>query len=587
LSDGWVPTEHGRGTGALQQRVARGLTWTLLDTWGTQLLGLLVFVILARLLDQVAFGLVALAAVFVAFAQLFVDQGLGDALIQRRSVSRSQIDTAFWVAVLTGGVLTIAGIALGPLIATLVGEPAIGPILQVLSLTFLLTAFSSIQLALLRREMRFKSLAIRKLLAVGGSGVIGVAMALNGFGAWSLVGQQLSNAVISVVMLWTVSPWRPGLKVARADFRQLFGFGLNVVGSDLLNFLSGNVDRLLVGTYLGPGALGYYAVAHRVLDTSQSLLVSFARKLAFPIFSRLQDDRDRLRRAYSRVQRALSMIILPGYVGLALVAQEAIVVIFGDRWGPSGPVAAVLFLLGPALAIQIFTGALLNSVGHPEVTFRIRLITTVTNVVGFFAAVVIFRDIVFVAAAYVLRAYLLLPLILYWVSKYAGIRVLDQLTQLRGAAIATAVMSAAVIGVKLVLTGLGAGNALLLLTEVVIGITVFAITLLVVDRELLRDVATLGAQAVPGGRPIAARLGLALPEQLDGRPGKGRAKGRRKAADSAAQAAAGAAAMGLSATTAPDDAAAAAETATEGASVGAELLADGAASPIDETLGDV
>src|SRR5687767_1575168 len=250
MSDGWLPSEHGSGTGALQQRVARGLSWTLLDTWGTQLLGLLVFVILARLLNEVAFGLVALAAVFVAFVQLFVDSGLGDALIQRRSVTRGQIDTAFWVAVVTGGLLTVAGIIVAPLIAMLVGEPEIGPILQWLSFSFILTAFSSIQLALLRREMRFKSLAIRKLIAVGGSGIIGVWMAVAGYGAWALVGQQLSNAVLSVVMLWAVSPWRPGLQVSSSDFRQLFAFGMNVVGGDLLNFLSRNVDRLLIGAYL-------------------------------------------------------------------------------------------------------------------------------------------------------------------------------------------------------------------------------------------------------------------------------------------------------------------------------------------------
>lgn len=582
MSDSWLPSEHGTGTGALQQRVARALTWTLLDTWGTQLLGLLVFVILARLLDEVSFGLVALAAVFVAFAQLFVDQGLGDALIQRRTVTRGQIDTAFWVAVLTGGLLTVAGIILAPFIATLIGEPDIGPILQWLSFSFLLTAFSSIQLALLRREMRFKSLAIRKLIAVGGSGVIGVAMAFLGYGAWALVGQQLSNAVISVVMLWTVSPWRPGLQVTRSDFRQLFAFGLNVVGGDLLNFFSRNVDRLLIGAYLGPAQLGFYAVGYRILDTSQSLLVSFARKLAFPIFSRLQDDRDRLRRAYARVQRALSIVILPGYVGLALVAQEAIVVIFGAKWAASGPVAAVLFLIGPALTIQLFTGALLNGVGHPEVTFRIRLITTVTNVLGFFAAVFLFREIVFVAAAFVLRAYLLMPLILYWVQRYAGIRMLDQLIQLRGATIATVAMSAVVIGIKLVLAG-HVHNAVLLLAEVVPGIVVFFVTLIVVDRELLRDVVSLGAQAVPGGGRLARRLDVTLPEESTQPRDK-----RRKPGPAPATAVEGAAAAAaIAAAAGAESAAAAAETATEGASVAAELLADGAGSPIDESLGDV
>jgi len=355
VSGQWLPAEHGSEKGALQAKVAHGLKWTLIDTWGTQLLGLLIFVFLARLLDQIAFGLVALAAVFVTFAQLFVDQGMGVALIQRRVLTRSQIDTAFWVAVVTGTMLTLLGIVLAAPLATLLGEPALAPILQVLSLSFVLAAFDSIQVALMRREMRFRSLAIRKLSAVAGGGAVGLVMAFAGFGAWALVGQQLASAAIAVIALWTVSPWRPGLRISRSDFRELFSFGLNVVGGDVLNFLSANVDRLLIGAYLGAGPLGFYAFGYRILDTGQSMLVNFARKLAFPIFSRLQHDQERLRRAYARVSRALSIVILPGYIGLALVAQEAIVVIFGQRWAASGPVAAVLFLIGPVQTVQLFS----------------------------------------------------------------------------------------------------------------------------------------------------------------------------------------------------------------------------------------
>lgn len=155
MTDQWLPSAHGADSGALQQRVARGLTWTLIDTWGTQVLGLTVFVILANLLVADDFGLVALAAVFVAFAQLLVDQGLGDALIQRRRVTRSEIDTAFWVAVVTGVLLTMVGVVLAAPVAHALQEPRLEPIIQVLSLTFVLGALNSIQMALLRREMRF------------------------------------------------------------------------------------------------------------------------------------------------------------------------------------------------------------------------------------------------------------------------------------------------------------------------------------------------------------------------------------------------------------------------------------------------
>jgi PST family polysaccharide transporter len=505
--DEWRPTDHASATGALQGRVARGLTWTLLDTWGSQLLGLFIFILLARLLTEIDFGLVTLAAVFVAFAQLLVDQGLGDAVVQRPQITRRQLDTAFWASVVTGLLITGASVVLAIPISILLGDRRLEPIIQVLSIIFVLTALSSIQMGLLRREMAFRSLALRRLVAVALGGVVGVGMALAGFGAWALVGQQIASALVSVVTLWAVTPWRPSFQFSRQDFGELFGYGINVVGGDMLNFLSRNVDRLLIGVFLGVIPVALYGVGYRILDTSQTLLVNAARKLVFPTFSRLQHDPERIRRAYSRINRASSALTLPGYVGLAMVAQEATVAVFGARWTESGPVAAVLFLAGPVLTVQAFSGAVFNAVGHPEVTLRFRLVTTITNVVGFLVAVLVFRDIVAVAAAFVLRGYLLLPINLYWMRKYAGIPIREHLLELKGVAAATAVMAIAVLLLKIALVShVHAG--VLLLVEVLVGAAVFAVALLVFERALVAEIVGVAGQALPGVGRIARLLHL-------------------------------------------------------------------------------
>src|SRR5919106_5479534 len=189
MSEPWVPADHGTDRRDLQRRVARGLSWTMVDIWGRQAVNLLIFVVLARLLTAQDFGLVALAAVFVLFAQIIVDQGLGDALIQRRVLTRAHIDTAFWVAVATGMLLTAAGLLLAGPIAAVLEQAELAPILRVLSLTFVMSAMNSIQIALLRRELAFRSLAIRSLVASAGGGAFGVVLASLGFGAWALVGQ--------------------------------------------------------------------------------------------------------------------------------------------------------------------------------------------------------------------------------------------------------------------------------------------------------------------------------------------------------------------------------------------------------------
>jgi len=528
----WVPAAHGSESGGMQQRFARGLTWTFIDNWGSQFVGLFVFVVLANLLTDVDFGLVALAMVFVQFAQIFVDQGFGDALIQRRELTRSAIDTAFWVAILTGLVLLAVGLVLAAPISMLEGQPDLTPILAVLSLSFLITSLSSVQLALLRRELAFRSLALRRLAAGLISGLVGVAMAFLGFGPWALVGQQLSWGAVSILLLWTASPWRPGLAFSLAEFRGLFGFGINVVGSDVMTFLSRNSDNFMVGTFLGAGPLGLYAIGYRILDTTQTLLVNTALKLVFPTFSNLQGDGDRLRRAYSRINRALSVIILPGYIGLALVAQEAVPVLFGQQWRESGPVATTLFLIGPSLSLQVLSGALLYARGRPDVALRFRLLTTAVHVVGFFIAAVVFQSIVAVAAAFVIGSYLLLPVILYLVRRHAGVPILGHLLELRWPALATLIMAGAVLVVKFALLG-QVHEWVLLVTEIVTGLVVFEVAMFLLERTLFMEVLTFGLQALPGGIRIGRLLHLSITPRA--RPLRG---GRRRKAAAAAEAAA-------------------------------------------------
>ena len=505
MTEAWLPADHGSDPERLRPRVSRGLAWTVIDLWGSQAINLAAFVILTRLLLPDQFGLVALAAVFVAFAQLVVDQGLGDALIQRAKVTRSHIDTAFWAAMATGALLTVAGVTLAAPIAALLDEPELAPILQVMSLTFVLAAMSSIQIALLRRELAFKRLAVRALVAAAAGGLVSVPMALAGAGAWALVGQQVTSAIVSVVTLWRVSPWRPRFHASRAEFRELFGFGANVVGSDALNFLGRNADNMLIGVFLGTTALGFYAVGYRILEVTQRILVNVARRIAFPAFARLQHDRDRMRRAYFRLTRATSAVILPGYVGLALVAPELTTTLFGARWAESGPVAAMLFLIGPVLTVQAFSGSLLNAAGHPEVVFRFRLITSVTNIVGF--AIAVSYGILAVAAAYVVRGYLLLPLILVWMRRYADIPIADYLRQMHGTAAATFLMAAAVLGIKLAASSVAPG--LLLVLEIVGGSVVYLAALWIVQRAVIHEVVEVVRDAASGLRGRRASASVA------------------------------------------------------------------------------
>lgn len=503
MTDSWMPAEHGADNTNLQRRTARGATWALVDNWGRQLTQLVVFVVLARLLQPADFGLVALAMVFVILAQIFVDQGMGDAVVQRRALTPEHLDTAFWAALGLGIALSVAGVVLAIPIAALLGEPRLQPVLQALSLSFTMTALAAIPMGLLRRELRFRSLAVRTLLSIAGGGLAGVALALAGAGVWALVGQQLVTALLSVAALWAASPWRPRLRFSRQHFRELFGFGINVVSGDLLAFLQRYTDNFLIGTVLGTVALGIYAVAYRIMDAGNHLLVGLARKVAFPALSRLQHEPDRLRRAYYRMTGVTAAVVVPVYVGLAVVAPELIRLVFGPRWDEAGPVAAVLFLVGPAIALQGFGGPLFNAIGRPDVQLRLKLASAVVAVVGFVIAVQF--GILAVAAAFTLRAYAMIPLQLYLQRRHAGIPWSQFLLRLRGPGLAGLLMAGAVLGVKWFLLP-RVGDLVLLLVEVAVGVVTYTVAILLLERSLVGEAVAFAAQALPGGERAQRRV---------------------------------------------------------------------------------
>jgi len=193
----------------------------------------------------------------------------------------------------------------------------------------------------------------------------------------------------------------------------------------------------------------------------------------------------------------MASITLPGYVGLALVAEEAIVLLAGERWRESGAIATVLILTGPAQAVQAYSGAVLNGIGHPEVTLRYRFLTAVMNVIGFLVAVLVFRSVIAVAAAYALRAYLMAPIVLRWLQSYADIPFRENLLNLRRIAGATVLMALAVLGVKAVIPP-AEGPLATLAAEIAVGIAVYGATMVVIERALVVDLWQFGRQAIPG-----------------------------------------------------------------------------------------
>ncbi len=444
-------------------RIRSGLIWKVASQVFRQSSRIVVVVILARLLTPHDYGLAAMVLVFASLVLIFADLALGAALVQRRELSEDDRSTVFWMSVVTGTVFMLLGIAASWPIAAFYGEPTVQPLFAVLSLSFLVTALGTTQSALLNRDMHFRSLELRMMAGTIVGGAAGVTVAVAGYGPWAIIAQQLAIACVSTLLLWTFSPWRPRLRFSFASLRDLGGFSGNVFGTRVLFYLNRNLDNLLIGRFIGPAALGAYAIAYNVMLMPLARIAQPIVEVLFPAMSRIQDDRPRMAAMWLRANRMIGAISIPAMIGLMIVAPEFVVTLFGDRWTDATPVIQILAWVGLLQSLQRLNSSVLQAADRTATLLRYSVIVLVASVVAF--VVGLRWGIVGVATGYAVSSTLVEPYYTWLTARVLNLKLTDFLGSLMGVAQATVGMAAVVVAAKLwvVSPDLPAGVRLLIL----------------------------------------------------------------------------------------------------------------------------
>jgi O-antigen/teichoic acid export membrane protein len=480
----------------LRRRAAKGVFWTATSNWGNELTRLLVFVILARLLDPKDFGLVALALVFIGMTQVVADQGMADALVQRKDLDPAHFDSAFWMNVAAGLFLAaiMAGLAIP--ISHALGEPRLAPVLAVLALSIPISSLNLVQRALMTRELAFRSLALRTLVSIGVGATFGVTAAFLGFGVWSLVAQQITAPIAGVLVLWRVSYWRPRAAFSYRHFRDLFGFGSNVVGFRLLNYFNRTCDQLFIGSFLGAASLGFYTIGSRMLRLLFQVTSSLIDRVAFPLYSRLQGNAPRLVRAHYKSTAFAGLIAFPAFIGMVALAPDFVPVVFGTKWMGSVPIMQILAFLGVVQFLTYLNGTMLKALGKPSWQVIIVAVTTVLKVVAFFIAVRF--GIIAVAVASLCVGCVAAPAYYWTLHRLIPIRLVAYLNHIKGPLVASLLAGATVIGIRSVL---GDGHPLVtLLVGSAVGLVIYVAAIGVVARPLAAEAIDLTRRGIPSLR---------------------------------------------------------------------------------------
>lgn len=342
----------------------RALKWAFVMNWGQRGLATIFTVVLAALLGPHDFGVVALALVYVAFIDLFVEQGVVTAIVQRKDLDDAHLHSAFWINLAWCIVLAGVSVALSGPWARANDLPELEGVIDVLSITIVLWAFTIVQRALLERGMEFRKLAIRANVGAFVGGCVGVGLAIAGAGVWALVGQQLALTVTSVVLFFVLGRWVPRFRFSRHHARELFSFSVSVFAANVAGFLSRRSDILLMGLFFSPVVVGIYRLADRLVDTLLELSVRPVGLISLPHFSRLQDDPEGLRRSVGSCLRLALFLVIPAMLVLASCSQY-VLGILGSKWSPGVDALRLLALVGIVKAIIFFTGPLLFALGRP------------------------------------------------------------------------------------------------------------------------------------------------------------------------------------------------------------------------------
>lgn len=386
---------------------ARGVEFVL------QLAGIMV---LARLLTPNDYGLIGMVWVVVSFAGMFKDAGLSMATVQKETISREQISTLFWLNVLISLFLGLCILAGSPLVTWFYGRSELTTVTAALSLSFIISGLMIQHQALLRRHMRFGSLAVIQIASHVFNLIVTILLALAGWRYWALVGGALATALSGTVLTFFFCPWIPGRMRRATGVRDMLRFGGYLTGGNFLNYFAGNTDSILIGRFIGADALGLYAKAYQMVKMPVSQIRGPVNKVALPVLSSLQNQPERYVKYYQRLIDIIASLSIPLTLYCAIEADFLIRILLGQQWLGVVPVFRIMAIAGLIHPVASSRSLVLLSHGFSGRYFYFQVFYTIVTVASYVAGLPF--GITGVAAGYAVGRYVvLIPSLLYCFHK--------------------------------------------------------------------------------------------------------------------------------------------------------------------------
>lgn len=365
---------------SLKKQAVSGVIWTFAQQFSVQLINFVVQIILARLLMPEDFGLIAMLMVFISIGQTLMDGGMTSSLIRMKKPDHLDYSTVFVANFMVSIGVYIFVFAIAPFVADFYEQEVLKNILRVFALTFVIRAFVAVHVAKLTKEMNFRTQMKLQIPSTIIGAILGVVLAFNGYGVWSLVFMNLVQTIVFTIQNWIFIKWRPSLVFDKIRFKYHFNFGYKLTLSALLDSIYNDAYRIVIGKFFSPAQVGYFNQAETMRLFPVQQIGTVMGKVTYPLFSNIDGD-EKLRSVYKTTMKLVLFVVVPVMLILILIAKEGFTLLFGDKWIPAVPYFQILAIASIIRPISVYNLNILKVKGRSDLFLKVEVVKKVIGLV--------------------------------------------------------------------------------------------------------------------------------------------------------------------------------------------------------------
>lgn len=357
----------------LKKKTINGIVWSATEQFSVQGIQFILGIILARILLPSDYGMIGMLAIFIGISQSLTNAGFSHALIQKKDPSNDDYSTVFYFNIAISIVIYSTLYLSAPSIAEFYNTPLLSDLTKVVGLNIIINSFSIVQTTKLSKILDFKAQAKASLSSVIISGLIGIYLAYQGYGVWSLVAQSLVRNIINTAMLWIVTRWVPAIIFSKNSLKVLFRFGSRLLYASLLSTVFDNLYTLVIGKIYRADELGFYTRANQFQQLPSQNITSIIQRVTFPVLSSIQDDDDRLLVSYRKIIRFSAFVVFPLMLLLASIAEPLVRLVLTEKWIQSAAYLQILCFAGILYPIHSINLNILKVKGYSDLFLKLEI----------------------------------------------------------------------------------------------------------------------------------------------------------------------------------------------------------------------